>query len=247
MGKNIILCPLLPAFFSKFPRILWNIVLALSFCHFSLLFPCPFFLFLTFLLRRALFLWYFSPGGRPLYYNQLYIRTHLIFNRNSRDNKQNNATVVDHWFRPLQTPDKDRQRVSFHFLWCCRGTEPYRIGINNRLCRGSEWQLISCSNSSSVNWWSDLCRRAGFESWLRHICLGMLYWRKERRCSWSSLFRIPGREVGNCTIKSVRNGEVSDFEMRPNVQYIISPFVTGSNIKDWFTPVVSSSLAGSIG
>ncbi len=44
----MILCPLLPAFFSKFPIILWNIVLALSFCHFSFLFPCNFFLFLLF-------------------------------------------------------------------------------------------------------------------------------------------------------------------------------------------------------
>ncbi len=59
----MIFCPLLPAFFSKFPLILilWNIVLALSFCHFSFLFPCPFFLFFLFLSARALLLWYFFP------------------------------------------------------------------------------------------------------------------------------------------------------------------------------------------
>ncbi len=57
----MILCPLLPAFFSKFPIILWNIVLALSFCHLSFLFPCPFFLFFLFLSARALFSWYFFP------------------------------------------------------------------------------------------------------------------------------------------------------------------------------------------
>jgi hypothetical protein len=59
----MIFCPLLPAFFSKFPIILWNMVLALSFCHLSFLFPCPFFLFLLFYRRSAhsLFLWYFFP------------------------------------------------------------------------------------------------------------------------------------------------------------------------------------------
>ncbi len=55
------ICPLLPAFFSKFPIISWNIVLALSFCHLSFLFPCPFFLFLLFSSARALFSWYFFP------------------------------------------------------------------------------------------------------------------------------------------------------------------------------------------
>ncbi len=67
----MILCPLLPAFFSKFPLILWNIVLALSFCHLSFLFPCPFFLFLLFCRRARCFFPirpYFGGGGYfPIY------------------------------------------------------------------------------------------------------------------------------------------------------------------------------------
>ncbi len=50
-------------FFSKFPIILWNIVLALSFCHLSFLFPCPFFLFLLFCRRARCFHDIFSPTG----------------------------------------------------------------------------------------------------------------------------------------------------------------------------------------
>ena len=60
-------------FFSKFPIILWNIVLALSLCHLSFLFPCPFFLFLLFCRRaRVVFMIFFPhqaifipppPGG----------------------------------------------------------------------------------------------------------------------------------------------------------------------------------------
>ncbi len=60
--------------FSKFPIILWNIVLALSFCLLSFLFPCPFFLFLLFCRRARCFHDIFSPSGhiyfpiyRPLY------------------------------------------------------------------------------------------------------------------------------------------------------------------------------------
>ncbi len=50
-------------FFSKFPIILWNIVLALSFCHLSFLFPCPFYFFLLICPRARCFHDIFSPSG----------------------------------------------------------------------------------------------------------------------------------------------------------------------------------------
>jgi hypothetical protein len=47
-GKNMILFFRLSSFFPKFPIILWSIVLALSFSHFSIIFPCLLFLILFF-------------------------------------------------------------------------------------------------------------------------------------------------------------------------------------------------------
>ncbi len=56
----MILCPLLPPFFSKFSIILWNIVLALSFCHFS--FPVSFLSFSPFFVgTRVVFMIFFPP------------------------------------------------------------------------------------------------------------------------------------------------------------------------------------------
>ncbi len=53
----MILCPLLPSFFSKFLKhSSFSVILSLFF-----LFSCPFFLFLLFLSVRALFLCYFFP------------------------------------------------------------------------------------------------------------------------------------------------------------------------------------------
>ncbi len=94
----MILCPLLPAFFSKFPIILWNIVLALSLCHLSFLFPCPFFLFLLYCRRaRIVFMIFFPhqaifipppPGGgyfpkyRPLLPRQINLTWGRILGRN---------------------------------------------------------------------------------------------------------------------------------------------------------------------